>query len=69
MFDQEVFDASGSVSGGVCVGCRSNTAGMNLYIYVFFFLFLDVAPTDCTQDLTPGQLLSNVFSSLFILDT
>ena len=36
VFDQEVFDASGSVSGGVCVGCRSNTAGMNLYTYVLF---------------------------------
>ncbi|KAL5250259.1 hypothetical protein ACHWQZ_G016108 [Mnemiopsis leidyi] len=29
VFDQEVFDASGSVSGGVCVGCRSNTAGQH----------------------------------------
>ena len=36
MFDQEVFDASGSVSGGVCVGCRSNTAGMNFYSLVLF---------------------------------
>ena len=27
--------------------------------FFFFFFFLGAAPTDCTQDLTPGQQLSN----------
>ena len=34
MFDQQVFDDSESVSGGVCVGCRANTAGK-----IFRFLY------------------------------
>ncbi|XP_063686656.1 laminin subunit gamma-1-like isoform X2 [Bolinopsis microptera] len=29
VFDQQVFDDSESVSGGVCVGCRANTAGQH----------------------------------------
>ena len=31
----------------------------NLPLIFFFFFFLGAAPTDCTQDLTPGQQLSN----------
>ena len=42
---------------------KDRHSGEQRFLNFFFFFFFGAAPTDCTQDLTPGQQLSNGESS------
>ena len=49
VFDQELFEKSGNVSGGMCVGCTGNTVGPRCDECAKFFYHDPSLPNDSTD--------------------
>ena len=65
VFDESAFIKSSNVSGGVCVGCRANTAGEYISLLVLHKISEPILPLLVPHKISGPILCLLIFSNYF----